>query len=147
MKAKGFLLILIMSLLLSCSGIKSPEREEGVIKDTIANFNNAFDSKNMSGLLTLCADDMCWYTLNGKILRKNQIMGFFASLMSRWDSIKTSASNIEIKIDGDIAVARYASEIKITFSGKENKMHNLQSMILIRQEGNWRIWQYHMSTE
>jgi len=147
MNSKGLLLTLLLTLLLSCSGFESAQKQEEKIKDVIVNFNTAFDNKDMSKLLTLCTDDMCWYTLNGKILRKNQIMGFFASLMSRWSSIVTSVSNMEIKIDGDLAVARYASEIKIGSGTKENTMHNLHSMVLIRQKGKWRIWQYQMSTE
>ncbi len=147
MQTKGFLLILILPLLLSCGGPEPTRQQEEKVRDIIASFNSAFDSKNMSKLLTLCADDMSWYTLNGKILRKNQIMGFFASLMSRWDSIKTSVASIETKVEGDIAVARYPSEIKITFGSKENTMHNLQTMILIRRKGEWKIWHYQMSTE
>ncbi|HNY90270.1 MAG: SnoaL-like domain protein [bacterium ADurb.Bin431] len=136
-------LVLMLGLLaLGCSK-SGPDPE---IESVVRAYHAAFDARDLTALRAYCAKGMFWYTLNGKELNASQIADFFTPMLARWESLQTSLSGMEIRREGGLAVARYRSDLHITTNGKGSTMQNLYTTVLVREEGDWKVWQHHMTT-
>jgi ketosteroid isomerase-like protein len=116
---------------------------ERVVKD----FHAAFDAKDMPRLTKLCTEDMQWYTLNGKSMPRDLLAGFFRSMFDAWGGVTTRLKDLSMVRSGPLAVVRYKSELHIQVQSRESVLHSLQTTVLIRERGQWLVWQHHMSIE
>ena len=121
--------------------------ENRQVEKLVQRFSKAFDQKDFATIVGMMTSDACWYTLNGRALRITEIKSFFLPMMSRWHSMETKVKDIEIKTDEKLAVARYKSQFGFTSHAGKNKMNNLLTMVFIRQNNKWKIWQIQMSTQ
>ncbi len=140
---KWFSLVLMFGLLVFGCARRGPDPE---IESVVRAYHAAFDAKDLTALRGYCAKGMCWYTLNGKALNASQIADFFTPMLTRWESLQTSLSSMEIRREGGLAVARYRSDLHITTNGKVSTMQNLYSTVLVQEDGRWKVWQHHMTT-
>ncbi|MBN2355564.1 nuclear transport factor 2 family protein [candidate division KSB1 bacterium] len=133
-------------LLFSCSVQIRNEPDAEIVK-VVQAFHTLFDAKDLHALTALCNEDMYWYTLNGRTLHRDDIIGFFLPMFAGWEKVKTTLSGIQVMRTGRLAVVRYQSVIQITSKRGESTMKNLLTTVLVKESGVWKIWQHHMSTE
>ncbi len=141
---KQWMGILLLTLILAGGCSRNADER---IEATVRAFHAAFDAKNVAAMTALCAEDMFWYTLNGKALNRNQINDYFDPMLARWQEVKTELSGLELRREGGLAVVRYKSLIRIVSSGKPSTMQNCYTTVLVRKSGAWKIWQHHMTTQ
>ena len=141
-----WLLLFLLALLVTCGDRGSSEQARAEVEGTVRKFHARFDQKSFSGMAALCTEDMRWYTLNGQVLEKSQFMNFFLPMMRNWRALKTTPGDMEIRVSGDLAVARYPATFEFESPRGENRMENLHTMVLVRVDSQWKIWQHHMST-
>jgi len=146
MKTRFYVLLAIFISLMAFACRNSQQIEKAQFQKLITEFHQAFDQRDFYTLRSLCSDDMYWYTLDGRALARDKMADFFLPMMSHWKEIHTEISDIEVKGQDDLAVARYSSIIHIKVGEKETEMKNIHTMIFTRQDGGWKIWQHHMST-
>lgn len=145
MKRYIFLLLSVFIFTQCSQNKRSSDRQQ--IEQLVRKFHKAFDEKDFAVIGGMMTSDACWYTLNGRVLRVTEIKSFFLPMMSRWHSMETKVKDIEIKTDEKLAVARYKSQFGFTSHAGKNKMNNLLTMVFIRQNNKWKIWQIQMSTQ
>ncbi|NIA31067.1 MAG: DUF4440 domain-containing protein [Actinobacteria bacterium] len=145
MKRYIFLLLAVLIFTQCSQTNRSSDRRQ--IEQLVRKFNKAFDEKDFAAIGGMMTSDARWYTLNGRVLRVMEIKPFFLPMMSRWHSMETKIKDIEIKTDGKLAVVRYKSRFEFTSHAGKNKMDNLQTIVFVRQNKKWKIWQIQMSTK
>lgn len=121
--------------------INQEETIESIIKD----FYKKFDYKDTPGMLNYFRDDFLWYSINGLILKKDQFEGFFAPIVSNWKTISTEVTIFDIRVDGNLAVARFGTRIQT--DNKLKTMKNLHTMVFIYQFGEWKMWHHQESMQ
>jgi len=145
---QAVLLLLIIYLLIS---ISCGSKEAGIFitadefKGIIQKFHQNFDKKDFHSISAMCSNDMFWYTLNGKALKKTELAGFFMPIMSNWNTVQTTVSDLEFSLGDRLGVARYKSQIDILSSTNGTSMNNLHTLILKHSGKEWQIWQHHMT--
>ncbi len=141
------LLPLIMLSSMMCTQTDNTSDLEEKIKQIITDFNKRFDNKDLTGMLEYFRDDALWFTLNGIILKKDQIIPFFEPLINNWKTIETDIKFFDITISNRIAIARFATKVKIDSAPDRESMKNLHTMVLKFELGEWKIWHHHMSAK
>lgn len=144
---RDIFILLFFAVFLHCSQDNRSITGEKQITKIVKNFHDAFDKKDFAALAALCSKDMYWYTLNGKALHPSDFSSFFRPMMANWRSVKTSINDLEIKMDKNFAVARYKSQFDFVSPAGQNHLHNLHTMVFIRQDARWKIWQHQMSAK
>ena len=96
-----------------CTQTEDQSEQEEKIKEIILDFNKRFDNKDLTGMLEYCHNDIQWFTLNGIILKKDQIILFFEPLIKNWTTIETDIKFFDITISNRIVIVRYATKVKI----------------------------------
>jgi ketosteroid isomerase-like protein len=140
------LLCIVLIISLSCNskqaGITITQEE---FKKIVSKFYNHFDDKDFHSISNMCSDDMFWYTLNGKALKKSGLVGFFRPMMSNWKTVQTTVSDLEYNLSDKLGVARYKTQIDILTTTGGTSMNNLHTMILKHSGKEWQVWQHHMT--
>jgi len=136
---------ILLATLVAGSGCQRDQSSEA--EAALRAFHRAFDQKDLTALKTLCSAEMFWYTLNGKALQPPQFDAFFTPMLQRWENLQTTLQEVQLCGHGRFMTARYKSIILITSNGSSSAMHNLHTMILIKEDGAWKVWQHHMSKE
>ncbi len=144
---KRYIFLLLSVLIFTQCSKDNRSSDKRQIEQLVQKFNNAFDQKDFVVIDGMMASDAYWYTLNGRALRVAEIKPFFLPMMSRWHSLETKVKVIEIKTGEKLAVARYKSQFEFTSHAGKNKMNNLLTMVFVRQNNKWKIWQIQMSTQ
>lgn len=122
-------------------------KADAEIEQVVKDFHAAFDAKDISRLSKLCSGDMQWYTLNGKAISRDLLGGFFRPMFNLWGGVTTRLQELSVVRSGPLAVARYKSELHIQVQDRESVLHSLQTTVLIKEHGEWLVWQHHMSIE
>jgi ketosteroid isomerase-like protein len=88
---------LVLAIFLSCSVVGAQKPDEGIAKAR-ALWENSFNSKDVSGLMSLYSDDAALLPASGeRIVGKEKIAAYFKALFD-------SSSGVHIKLDSDTAV-------------------------------------------
>lgn len=145
MKRSIFLLLSVLVLAQCSQDNRTSDKRQ--IEKLVIQFNKAFDQKDFAAIGGMMTSDAYWYTLNGRALRVAEIKPFFLPMMSRWHSLETKLKDVEIKTGKKLAVARYKSQFEFTSHAGRNKMKNLLTMVFVRQNKKWKLWQIQMSTQ
>lgn len=136
---------LIAVFLLNCSGGNS-NFEHRAIEKLIGEYSSVFDSKDYQKFSEYCTTDMKFFTLDGQVFDRETMVPFLGRMVTRWQQMESSLDELEIKIGGSIAWARYRQQIHYATSAGEGTMRNLITTGLIKENGRWKIGHFHMST-
>ena len=145
-KVMILLLPLIVLSITMCTKTENTNDQEEIIKNIITDFNKRFDYKDLTGMLEFFRDDCQWFTLNGIILKKDQIIPFFEPLIKDWKTIETEIKFYDITISDRIAIVRLATKVRIDSAPERESMKNLHTIVLKFELGEWKIWHHHMSS-
>ena len=130
-----------------CTQTPDQSDQEETIKKVITDFNKRFDLKDLTGMLEYFRDDCQWFTLNGIILKKDQIIPFFEPMIKDWKTVETEIKFFDTTILDRIAIVRFASKVKIDSAPDRNSLKNLHTVVLKFELGEWKIWHHHMSAK
>lgn len=147
---KTVILLLCIYFLIS---ISCGSKEAGIFitpdefQKLIEKFHDHFDNKDFRSISSMCSDDMFWFTLNGKALKKTGLAGFFMPMMSNWKTVQTTISDSEFNLGDKLGVARYKTRIDILTLTGGISMNNLHTMVIKHSGKEWQVWQHHMTTK
>jgi len=147
---KRILLVILPMIMLStmmCTQPADQTAQEEKVNEVITKFNQRFDNKDLTGMIEYFRDDCRWYTLNGIILKKDQIIPFFEPLIIEWKTIETDIKIFDTTIMDRTAIVRFGTKLKIDSAPDRNSMKNLHTAVLKFELGEWKIWHHHMSSK
>lgn len=120
-------------------------RSQNAVQQTVTNMFDALANRDSVNLKLYCADDVTFYeygqiwnidTLITKAIKLNTATDF--RRVNTIDFIKTTVNN-------NTAWATYNLQSAITSNGKQRNVHWLETVVLVKVKGNWKIKVLHSS--
>ncbi|UTP73190.1 nuclear transport factor 2 family protein [Alteromonas sp. LMIT006] len=153
MKTINILLVLLMTFSFAANAHGNKNKDKGLFKglDTpaakvVLAFHQALETGNKDLARAQLADDMTIYE-GGRVERSADEYAHHHMLsdMKYLASMKSKTLEHQVTILGSTAISASRSHTKGTYKGKERDYQGMETMVLVKQNGEWKIKHIHWS--
>ncbi|MFH6955478.1 YybH family protein [Pseudoalteromonas sp. XMcav1-K] len=153
MKTINILLVLLMTFSFTANAHGDKHKGKGLFKgvDTpaakvVLTFHQALETGNKEQARAQLADDVTIYE-GGRVERSADEYAHHHMLsdMKYLASMKSKTLEHQVTVLGNTAISASRSHTKGTYKGKERDYQSMETMVLVKQDGEWKIKHIHWS--
>jgi ketosteroid isomerase-like protein len=119
------------------------EAEKQNVEEVIHNFYDAASTHNYQGIRDLCTDDYILFE-SGQVMNVEDFINFITPFESA--TMTYNLEDVKTNVEGSVAWIRLRSKAKSTMDEQVMDYEWLESAVLKKQEGIWKIAFYHSTT-
>ncbi len=119
------------------------ESEKQNVEEVIRNFYDATSSFNFQGIRDLCTDDFILFE-SEQVMNVEDFINFITPFKGA--TMTYNLEDVKINVEGSVAWMRMRSKAKMTMGEQVMNYEWLESAVLKKQEGMWKIAFYHSTT-
>lgn len=135
--------MLVTGILLATSAAQAGETAEG----TVTAFHKALEQGDRSAALAALSDNVRIFEQGWVEQSKSEYASHHLdSDIGFSRAVKSTTTDIDVTVDGAMAVVMSQSTTKGTFEGKPIDSIGLESMVLHKVDGDWKVVHIHWSS-
>ena len=119
------------------------EAEKQNAEEVVRNFYDAAFAHNYQGIRDLCTDDYILFE-SGQVMNVEDFIIFITPFKGATTTY--NLEDVKINVEGSVAWMRMRSKAKVTMGEQVMNYEWLESGVLKKQEGIWKIAFYHSTT-
>ena len=119
------------------------EAEKQNVEEVVRNFYDAVTSHNYQGIRDLCTDDYILFE-SGQVMNVEDFINFITPFEGA--TMTYNLEDVKVDVEDSIAWIRLRSKAKVTMGEQVMDYEWLESAVLKKQEGIWKIAFYHSTT-
>jgi ketosteroid isomerase-like protein len=144
-------LVLLLCFTFSCQKAEEVAEEPVVdvaaekqnVEEALRNFYDAASTHNFQGIRDLCTDDFIIFE-SGQVMNVEDFISFLTTFEGA--SMTYNLEDIKINVEDSVAWLTLRSKAEVTMGEQEMNYEWLESAVLKKQEGIWKIAFYHSTT-
>jgi ketosteroid isomerase-like protein len=113
------------------------------VEKVIRDFYDAASTQNFQGIRDLCTDDFVLFE-SGQVMNVEDFINFITPFKGA--TFTYNFEDVKIDVEGSVAWMRMRCKAKMTMGEQETNFEWLESGVLKKQEGIWKIAFYHSTT-
>jgi len=119
------------------------EAEKQNVEEVVRNFYDAASTHNFQGIRDSCTDDFIIFE-SGQVMNVEDFINFLTSFEGA--TMTYNLEEVKIDVEGSVAWLTLRSKAKVTMGEQVMNYEWLESGVLKKQEGIWKIAFYHSTT-
>ena len=119
------------------------EAEKQDVEKVIRDFYDAASTQNFQGIRDLCTDDYILFE-SGQVMNVEDFINFITPFKGA--TMTYNLEDVKINVEGSVAWMRMRSKAEMTMGEQVMNHEWLESAVLKKQEGIWKITFYHSTT-
>ena len=117
--------------------------EKQNVEEALRNFYDAASTHNFQGIRDACTDDFIIFE-SGQVMNVEDFINFLTSFEGA--TMTYNLEDVKIDVEGSVAWLTLRSKANVTMGEQEMNYEWLESAVLKKQEGIWKIAFYHSTT-
>ena len=114
--------------------------EKQNVEEALRNFYDAASTHNFQGIRDACTDDFIIFE-SGQVMNVEDFINFLTSFEGA--TMTYNLEDVKIDVEGSVAWLTLRSKANVTMGEQEMNYEWLESAVLKKQEGIWKIAFYH----
>ena len=119
------------------------EAEKQNVEEVIRSFYDAATTHNFQGIRDVCTDDYILFE-SGQVMNVEDFINFITPFKGA--TMTYNLEDVKVNVEGSVAWVRLRSKAKMTMGEQVMDYEWVESGVLKKQEGIWKIAFYHSTT-
>ncbi len=123
--------------------------DEDAVRDALAALDEAFDRRDLAGILDLCTEDVVFIGSGAgeEAVGRDKIGPMFDALAPHLEDLEFSVAweSVDVEIHGDVALMHAVGSATLITARRNDVLRYRMTGVLVRDGGHWRWRVFHGS--